>query len=177
MSDQAKSSNGPSGLVSGSEALPDASVGKPREWKVDGWLLVLCVWLVMLGPIVALFDLSTSQQLFQVVFQQVAGEGFEWLPFAAALLVRTLGFWAGLSLWGIRKGAVPLAKTFLKVDLAASLARNIFIAMFFQGSTEGLRSFGIAEMLMLSLMIDIPFFFIWNSYLNKSRRVKRTFGL
>lgn len=138
----------------------------------------MCVWLVVLSPVIALLNNSVGQVLFEkAIWIVVGGEEsiVNYVPYVANLLVRTFGVWAGLSLWSVKPEAVSLAKNFLRTDLAFGLARNMFFAAVVSSTEVSFGSFGIAEALVISATIDILFFLVWSSYLKKSSRVKRTF--
>ena len=129
--------------------------GAPR-----GWLLVLCVLLLVWQP--ASLGLVASS-----VLDALAIRG---LPLALVLVTRVLvaafGIAAGLALLGRRAGAVTMAK----VSLAASAATDVFIytTPFFPNN----RPPGDTALVVVA---SLAYYGAWMTYLFRSRRVKETF--
>ena len=84
--------------------------------NVGGWLLVLCLMLLVWQPI----DLAlvASRLIDQIAFRGVSLA----LALAARVLVTSLGIAAGLALAGRRPGALALAKTALIASAATDVA-------------------------------------------------------
>jgi hypothetical protein len=80
--------------------------------------------------------------------------------------------YAGISLWSKKINAVRIAKIYLKTLLIYTVIGATIPFLLFLP-----REVNDAMLAELSKVIWQPFlfFFIWSSYLNKSRRVKNTF--
>jgi hypothetical protein len=127
---------------------------------VGGWLLVLCLLLIVWQPLsLGLVASQTLDALF------VRG-----LPVAlvliARLLVTALGIAAGLALLGRRPAAVTLAK----VSLAASAATDVFVyaTPYFPNSRKPGET-------PIYIAASLAFYVMWLAYLFVSKRVAKTF--
>jgi hypothetical protein len=127
---------------------------------VRGWLLVLCVLLLVWQPL----------SLGLVAASVVDAVAIRGLPLALLLLVRLLvaafGIAAGLALLARRPGAVALAKT----SLIASAATDAFVYLtpyFPNNRMPGDTPFYVAG--------SMAYYAIWLMYLVRSRRVRNTF--
>jgi hypothetical protein len=129
---------------------------------VGGWLLVLCLLLLIWQPI-SLGLVASS------VLDSLASGG---LPAVLILLTRLLvtgfGIGAGLALLGRRPGAVTLAK----VSLALSAATDVLVytTPFFPSN----RAPGETP---LYLAVSLTYSTVWMVYLFRSRRVRETFSI
>jgi len=127
---------------------------------IGGWLLVLCVLLLLWQPL-------SLGLLASGVLDDLARRG---LPLAMVLLLRVIvtafGIAAGLALVNRRSGAVTLGK----VSLIASAATDVFVyatPYFPSNRMPGETPFYIAAALV--------YYIIWLAYLFRSKRVKNTF--
>src|SRR5262245_52729878 len=124
---------------------------------VSGWLLVLCVWLVILQPLSLGLVASTALGALQYRGLTLG------LALAIRVLVAGLGVAAGLSLFARRAAAVPLARWALVAAAAADTlvyTTGIFPSNRFPGDTP----FYIAGTLL--------FYAAWLAYLSMSKRVQ-----
>jgi hypothetical protein len=127
---------------------------------VGGWLLVLCVLLLVWQPLS--LGLLASGVLDDLVLRGV--------PLALVLVLRVIvaafGIAAGLALVNRRPGAVALAKT----SLVASAATDVFVyatPYFPSNRMPGETPFYIAAAL--------AYYIVWLAYLFRAKRVKNTF--
>jgi hypothetical protein len=128
---------------------------------VGGWLLVLCLLLLVWQPL-SLGLVASS------VLDSLAVRGW---PLALVLLTRMLvtgfGIGAGLALLARRPGAVTLAK----VSLALSAATDVFVyttPLFPSDRPPGATPVYIGVSLAYSI--------VWMTYLTRSERVRDTFS-
>ena len=142
---------------------------------VGGWLLFLCFSFTVLSPILSIVFLVTSYNEVNPHFDQFPGL----LNITVVDGILTFGMiifsiYAGISLWQIRPGAVNIAKKYLLAFLGytvlasllpfmAGLPSEVNEAMMREVATAAIRSFVYVA--------------VWYSYLNKSKRVKATYGL
>jgi len=127
---------------------------------VGGWLLVLCVLLLVWQPL----------SLGLVAADAVEGVTIHGLPLALLLCVRLIvaafGIAAGLALLARRPGAVTLAKA----SIVASAATDVFVYLtpyFPNNRMPGDTPFYVGGSLAYAA--------VWLMYLVRSRRVRNTF--
>lgn len=131
-----------------------------RNSKIRGWLLVLCVALLLAHPLA--LGLSASRAIGALPLRGT--------PLALVLLLRlavtAVGIAAGLALAARRAAAVPLAY----VALVASAATDVFIyttSYYPSNRFPGDDGYYIAA--------TIAYHGAWICYLARSRRVRQTF--
>ena len=134
---------------------------KPVKSPVGGWLLVLCL-LLLVWQSLSLGLVASS------VLGAVALRGW---PVALVLLTRMIvagfGIAAGLALLGRRPGAVTLAKVALILSAATDLF--VYTTPFFPSNrAPGDTPVYVAESLAYSS--------VWLAYLIRSKRVRDTFS-
>jgi hypothetical protein len=128
---------------------------------IGGWLLVLCLLLLIWQPIS--LGLVASSML-----NSLASGG---LPAVLVLVVRLLvsgfGIGAGLVLLGRRPGAVTLAK----VALALSAATDVFVY-----TTPFFPSNRAPGQTPIYIIVSLAYSAGWILYLARSKRVRSTYG-
>ena len=135
---------------------------KPVKPEIGGWLLVLCLLLLIWQPLS--LGLVASSML-----DALASGG---LPAVLILLTRLIvtgfGIAAGLALLGRRPGAVTLAK----VSLALSAATDVFVytTPFFPSN----RAPGETP---VYIAVSVTYSIVWIVYLFRSKRVRETFSI
>ena len=126
---------------------------------IGGWLLILCLLLLVWQPISV--GLAASRSL-----GVLSASGFPAiLILLARLLVTSVGVAAGLALLGRRPGAVALAK----VSLLLSAATDLFVytTPYFPNN----RAPGETPLYVLG---SLTYYTAWLIYLHRSKRVKNT---
>jgi hypothetical protein len=127
---------------------------------IGGWLLVLCLLLLIWQPIS--LGLVASSML-----DALASGG---LPAVLILLTRLIvtgfGIAAGLALLGRRPGAVTLAK----VSLALSAATDVFVY-----TTPFFPSNRAPGEVPIYIGVTLAYFTVWILYLSRSKRVQSTY--
>jgi len=130
--------------------------------NVRGWLLILCLLLLVWQP-VSLGLVASS------VVDSLAVRG---LPLALVLMMRVLvtafGIAAGLALLGRRAGAVTMAKASLVVSAATDVF--VYTTPFFPNN----RPPGDTALVVVA---SLAYYGAWMMYLFRSKRVKHTFSI
>jgi hypothetical protein len=129
--------------------------------RIRGWLLVLCVLLLVWQP----FSLATMMSgLVDELSMRGAGLGIILL---ARLLAAGLGIAAGLSLLQRKPGAVSIAKTSLVFSAAVD------VAVYATPYSPNNRPPGDATIVLAA---SLGYYAIWFAYLVRSKRVKTTYA-
>lgn len=127
---------------------------------IQGWLLVLCLLLIVWQPIS--FGLLASGLLNRLSLRG-------W-PFALVLLLRVIvtafGIAAGLALFR----RLPAAVTIAKASLIASAATDLFVY-----TTPYFPSNRMPGDTPIVVMVSLAYHAIWLTYLFRSKRVRDTF--
>lgn len=140
---------------------------------VGGWLLLLCVALVLVCPVLVAWLVSTTYAgLDSRLLASGLAHGAVVLSLWLAGVAAALGVHAGLALWAQRPGAVATARRALLWGLALDVAATVLQLL--TGTTAFTPSLALDE-LMVRLLPDLLFFTLCLGYLNKSRRVALTY--
>jgi hypothetical protein len=128
--------------------------------RVHGWLLVLCVLLLVWQPL----NLGVTMA-GQVGVVSLRGPGLA-VILLARLLAAGLGIAAGLSLFQVRPGAVTIAR--------ASLVFSAIVDVIVYATpySPNNRPPGDATIILAASLV---YYGAWFGYLKRSRRVKSTF--
>jgi hypothetical protein len=136
-------------------------VFESRDHAIGGWLLVLCLLLLVWQPLSLALTASA-------LLNRLSLRG---LPFALVLLLRVVvtafGITAGLALLRRRAAAVSLAKA----SLVASAATDVFVY-----TTSYYPSNRLPGDTPIVVIVSLAYHAIWLTYLFRSNRVRRTFG-
>jgi hypothetical protein len=142
---------------------------KPQK-GIAGWLLLLCLVLTVLFPAGAISDLLTSYVQIKLDSQELTKfRIFEIIDSMLNIGITLFGIYAGISLWKLKSGAVGLAKKYLIIDLAYSLA-TCFLPFL-----AGLPVQIFDTFLNETALFHVTLVIVWYLYLVKSKRVKETF--
>jgi hypothetical protein len=129
---------------------------------VRGWLLLLCILLTIWNP--ATLALAAAGR----VGNAGATTTFALTLLGIQLVVTGVGVAAGLALWHKRAGAVELAKASLVLSALEVIGRL--------STRAGLSEAPPGTRLPLALAL-VAYNGAWYLYLEKSRRVRATYGL
>jgi hypothetical protein len=127
---------------------------------VGGWLLLLCLLLMVWQPLSVALTASRTLASLPLGGTPVA------LVLLLRLLVAGLGIAAALALWNRRPGAVTLARTVLVLSAAADLF--VYLTPYAPSS----RAPGETPIVVA---VSLAYYSAWLVYLSRSRRVRRTF--
>jgi hypothetical protein len=130
--------------------------------RVRGWLLLLCVLLLVWQPIN--LSLTTAGRLEDL---SLRGPGFAFI-LLARLFAAALGIAAGLSLMQRRPAAVSIARASLVFSAAVDVL--IYATPWYPNN----RPPGDAAII---LAMSILYYAIWLAYLARSKRVAETFDV
>lgn len=146
----------------------------PQLQGVGGWLLFFCISVTIIGPILALASLVSGYAETAPYYDQMPVLRIIMIvDFALSLGLAAFGVYAGIGLWRIRPGAVRVAKVYLACCVLYQLAT---IAILLAGMPSETHE-AMAPDMVKDLARSLVFFGIWYSYLNKSVRVKNTYGV
>lgn len=155
---------------------PSASISASGPVGVGGWLLLLVVGLMFLGPLIGAgrinADIMTVELQYPSLLTVPAWGTFKSATWWSYLVVCCLSFYAG---FGLAKGrdisVVKRAKVLLWViGPVASIVMGLLIPLAVFGKIESDPQFFGA--LIASVITSA----IWTAYLSKSRRVKATYS-
>ena len=144
---------------------------------IEGWLVVFCLLLTVFHPASVLYQMLTS--VWPALWKmQDPRHLFLWTVYSIVFLsVGVLGVTTGVKLWAVRPAAVQFAKRFLAIYLCAHLGYfALWILLMYPNSSLSLRSVSLASMIWYHVAGPLPFFFLWTSYLEHSKRVRDTYG-
>jgi hypothetical protein len=141
--------------------------------RIGGQLLFLILVLTILAPFFTGVEFTNFYQL-----------GFEYLTRSSAraigtivivlgdLITRTYGVYAGIKLWRIEPNAVRTGKRYFILNIVICIIQLFFVGQVVQ---EGLREQQTQEAVR-ELILAIGVSGWWYIYLNKSQRVRDTYG-
>ena len=138
----------------------DYQITRASDPPVGGWLLLLCLLLMVWQPIV--MGLTASSVLGSIAIGGLAVA----LVLILRLLVTGLGVAAGLALINRRGGAVNLARAVLGISAATDAF--VYLTPYFPSN----RAPGETP---IFVTVSAIYYSVWIAYLSRSRRVRRTF--
>ncbi|MEP7309991.1 MAG: hypothetical protein ABJA98_31160 [Acidobacteriota bacterium] len=138
----------------------DYQITQASAPRVGGWLLLLCLLLMIWQPFVV--GLTASRVLDSIAIGGVSVA----LVLLLRLMVAGLGVAAGLALINRRDGAVNLARVVLGVSAATDVF--VYVTPYFPSN----RGPGETP---IFVAVSLIYYAAWIAYLSRSRRVRRTF--
>jgi uncharacterized protein DUF2569 len=128
---------------------------------IGGWLLLLCVLLLVWGPVSLGLVAANALSALSVRGLSLA------VVIAVRILVAAFGIAAGIALITGRGGAATLAK--LALTLSAATDVIVYLTPYFPNNRiPGDTPFYVA--------VSLAYHGIWLAYLFRSKRVKNTYG-
>ena len=127
---------------------------------VGGWLLVLCLLLLVGQPINLAIGAARALGSLQMRGLPLA------LTMMGQLMVAGIGVGAGLALLGSRRGAT----TFSKGSLLLSAGMDLFVY-----STPFVPNNRLPGTTPLFVIASLAYYAVWIAYLSRSKRVQNTF--
>ncbi|MHC4159722.1 MAG: DUF2569 family protein [Planctomycetota bacterium] len=147
---------------------------KSKYEGVKGWLLLFCLILSIISPTGNVVLMIVSFDQASAFFDKFPGlESVAIIECVLRVALIAFSIYAGLSLWWIRPNAVNIAKTYLQVFLGVAVL-EIFLPLM-AGLPPELYGDIISEGFRATFRPYI-FYWLWTSYLNKSKRVKATYS-
>ena len=151
---------------------PTYEVPTEKYEGVEGWLMLFCISLMVIGPAFALYDvfvnvlprLMRTHDLKREILWSVYVVMFTAIPM--------VGFVTGLRLWLVRRGAVRMAKLWLLLMYCGHVSYFfLWLVLFWHARTDP-----VARMAWFHVIGPLVPFFLWTTYLTHSKRVRDTYG-
>jgi hypothetical protein len=144
---------------------------RKRYQGVEGWLLAFCAVLVFWIPMQSFYDFFVYC-LPALVHEHDFKHKLQTIVYSIVVLgVAVFALISGIRLWLVRDGAVRLAKIWLLTFLCAHLAYFLFwLALF-----RSIHAERLAEMAWYHVVGPLGPFYLWNIYLEHSKRVGDTY--
>jgi hypothetical protein len=146
-----------------------------KDYKgVAGWLLLLCVSMVILTPLTGLTSLMAVSEALKPYFDQdPALFKLVLISGICNICLLVYSMYAGVSLWRLAPNAVLSAKRYLVVLFQYSFF-SIFLPQLV-GLSEKTQTeiYKTSPLFNLIVMLEAC---LWYLYLRKSKRVKATYG-
>jgi hypothetical protein len=144
---------------------------------VKGWLLFLCILLVVLIPIKSVVFIAYYFAKLSTLFRQYPSIVIPIIVYSA-LAVLMIGFsvYAGMALWTVRGNAVRVAKKFLIVFAAFSIVDVAFVI--FVPTFAGMpftRAASLIPKALKEAFQQIIVLALCYAYLSSSKRVRATY--
>jgi hypothetical protein len=134
---------------------PSAPAGELRG--VGGWLLLFCVWIVIVDPLLELRVLPYLRYI-----------SLNWtLPLSFAVVI--YGMVTGIQLWRVRPGALVLLRVYFALVLALTL---LTVGLMFYGT----YLMHVSLWSVFAWVRTAAFLGIWVTYFRVSQRVRATYG-
>jgi hypothetical protein len=153
-------------LVGSESSAATFSGAPPRKHRISdvrGWLMLLCISMMLVVPGYSVFLLMAAIPLVPIGFAKAPAAGVIVAVVCAVMaILATLSFLAGYGLLTGRKDAVAQAKRFLLLSLTAQAAIGVLIVV--AASDWSAAAQTVAQSLLYSG--------VWYSYLARSKRVK-----
>jgi len=146
-----------------------------RYRGVRGWLLFFCISLTVLAPLATIATLITVFKEVSGLFTQFPGLlVITSVDIFLSMGLMSLSVYTGIGLWRVRPGAVLMAKRYLFCFLGYQAIAAIL--PFLAGLPSAANDAMFADV-GKDIFRSALYFAIWYSYLNKSQRVRATYGL
>lgn len=150
--------------------------GEDKQYKgVRGWLLLLCINLAILDPFAMLFNLFSITYLTKPHFDTLpALLNLVLIGGACSLALMVFSIYAGISLWKVLPNAVSTVKKYFFAVFFYSLFSMLLPSLV--GLPEKAQA-DFAANTALNSLITVLYVASWFVYLNRSRRVRATYGI
>ena len=146
---------------------------------VGGWLLLLCIGLVIVQPLYTLYSFfivffaSHVSSAIMSAYEEAYHKIFI-VDSAVTTSLLAYGMYVGIRLWSVKSNAIHRTKQFLRVYLVISFLRAGLPFLVSLPSSVAVIFAGT----YLTHVIGASFYVgVWYLYLKRSRRVRITFGL
>lgn len=150
------------------------NIDQPGKYRgVGGWLLLLCFALTIGSPLRTSNNIITYNDETSQFFNQYPGlRNVVYIDGFLSLALMVLSIRAGVALWGIKPGAVKIAKEYFIYYLGYSVIA-VFLP-FTAGLPSEVNDAMIPEVAKGAIQ-TVFFIGIWYRYLNVSKRVNATY--
>jgi hypothetical protein len=144
--------------------------------RIGGWLLIFCSLLIFAVPLTCIATHMYYVRSFSGV--QNAG-GFLGAHALVMVLVSGFSMYAGVMLWRLHPRALVVARAYLVTALIVGVFSPLLLLLGPLGAHTSLSPEAQGEFIGSAsgraLAPNLAVFFIWWTYLKKSRRVRETF--
>jgi hypothetical protein len=147
----------------------------PFEYSsIGGWLLVLCLILIIGNPLMSFYGLVTAYNDLLQYFELYPGlKRIMYIDFILNVFLVVLSIRAGIALWTIKQHAVKIAKTyFLFYACYAILTTFLPFIVFLPSEVRQ----AIMPEVIKGTIRSLIYVSIWYFYLHRSKRVKATYS-
>lgn len=155
---------------------PDSDDAEQPKAGIGGWLLMLCIWLTILNPFGCLISMRAW-----VAFLGHPKEGSDGILHLIALDIivgatSMLGsVVSGLFLWQRFRHAVPVAQTYLVLQLCLTVIYVGVVLVLTEHIHLGATGMDLADHVVGLLARSFIYFIVWFFYLRNSSRVHMTY--
>jgi hypothetical protein len=159
------------------EIIPEPSLKRDKKSLkgIGGWLLFFCIVFTIIVPISFAYELIKTYQEVSIYFYRFNNlEIITTLDILLGTILILLSIYAGISLWTTQKNAIKIIKIYLIALLSYKFIEIILIL--FVDFPNDVTKKVVGELSKDFFGKYVIGFLIWYSYLNKSERVKNTFG-
>lgn len=147
---------------------------RPAVYGIRGWLLLFCVILTIVIPLFFLANVISVYYSANSLTNRLQGMfTITVIQNILALGMTIFSIYAGISLWQIRLNAVRIAKRYLICCMLYSIVVT-FLPQMVELPSGAHRIMNLE--LIKGILRTFVFVAIWYTYLNRSKRVKVTFG-
>lgn len=141
---------------------------------VGGWLLLFCIGLIIISPLLNIFSITSGYQEVSPYFEVYP----RILPIVIitsvlGIVLSCFSIYAGIVLWKIRPNAVKIAKNYLLTMLGYSIL-SAFLP--FMAGLPAEANQAMLTTVAADIFRTVIYTAVWYSYLNRSIRVKQTYG-
>jgi hypothetical protein len=141
---------------------------------VRGWLLVLCLYLMLLIPALAILGLIGA---WQTAPSSPALRSALALEAVFELALAAFAFYAGLTLYRIRPKAVAVAKVyFITILTLGLLGLGIVVITSLGQRPDAVFGSALRGPVAFATIREVLFSLLWLAYLERSSRVRGTFS-
>ncbi|MCI0561966.1 MAG: zinc ribbon domain-containing protein [Nitrososphaera sp.] len=155
-------------------SLVEPKIGENNSKGVKGWLLFLCISMIILGPLLTIGNLSTNYNAVAPFFKRFPGVHTATLiQIYGTIALLAFGVCAGVALWSRAKNAVALARKYFWTCITfwwLILFVTAFVANLPKEVTNEIIAEGMVQAIVGSLSAGL-----WLLYLSRSRRVFATY--
>jgi hypothetical protein len=142
-------------------------------YGVRGWLLVLCLYLMLLIPVLALLGLIGA---WQSAPSSPALQSALALEVVFELALAGFAFYAGLGLYRSRPNATSIAKVyFITILTLGLLGLGIVVVMSLSQRSDAALGNMLRGPAAFAAVREVLLSVVWLAYLERSRRVRATY--
>ena len=145
-----------------------------RYKGVKGWLLLFCVSLTVLDPLATLLNVLAVTSAAKPQFEE--NQGLFRLVLIGGISVialRVYGIYTGIALWKVVPNALAIVRKYLFVVFLYSVF-TVFLPKLAGVPEETYQE--TSHVSLVNACLTVLYVMLWYLYLNKSRRVKATYG-